>query len=95
MDYTCIIQDVVISFVLASVLALVGILSAYLAVQWADLNNSDDQEVMDVLNGIEPDALPRARDVYAATAVSISIIILSVYVPLTTCFNPSPTHPPH
>jgi hypothetical protein len=63
------LQDVGISFVLASVLALVGILSAYLAVQWADLINANDDEVT---NAIGVDALPRARNVYAGTAVSVN-----------------------
>lgn len=55
-------QDVIISFVLASVLALVGILSAYVAVQWARLEGNDTE--------IGADVLSRALNVLAATAVS-------------------------
>lgn len=59
-------QDVVITFVLASVLALVGILAAYLAVQWARLTDGPDS----IADAIGAGALSRARNVYAATAVS-------------------------
>lgn len=45
-----------------------GILSAYLAVQWADLNNDDI--IRDEIDTLNEDALSRARNVYAATAVS-------------------------
>lgn len=65
------VQDVIITFVLATVLALVGILAAYMAYQWAQLN---DDEVVRTDPAFASSVLPRARDVLAATAVSIIIM---------------------
>ena len=61
------LQDIVITFILASVFGIAGILAAYMAVQWARLID-DGIEVP----GADPEALPKARDVLAATAVSES-----------------------
>ena len=57
-------QDVIISFVLASVLALVGILAAYVAVLWARLDASD------MITDANIAGMARARNVLAGTAVS-------------------------
>lgn len=67
--YNYILQDIVISFVLAAVFGIVGILTAYMAVQWDKLVDNSQ-----ILREIGTDAVPKARNVMAATAVSYVLL---------------------
>ncbi len=64
--YTLLLQDIVITFILASIFGIGGILAAYMAVQWVKLE--DNNSVRDAIGGA--DALFKTRDVLAATSVS-------------------------
>ena len=64
------LQDIIVSFVIAAMLALVGILTAYAASQWSDANNNDLVSLIKSLFGIVLTDVVKARDLLSAIAVS-------------------------
>lgn len=72
LNIVLLLQDIVITFILAAVFGIAGILAAFMAVQWARLN--DDTAIAATLTGLptsDSEALTETRDVLAATAVSM------------------------